>query len=98
MRRGIDNVETAAGIHGMMLRGRPDMPGMDTLYAWILPTTSLDARGGLLYDVVNKKGEVFERVQLPKNRVIAGFGRGGIVYVMVRNPEGLIIERTRIER
>ena len=98
LHRLVDSLAATPRPMGMMLRGRPDMPGMDTLYAWILPTTSLDARGGLLYDVVNKKGEVFERVQLPKNRVIAGFGRGGIVYVMVRNPEGLIIERTRIER
>ena len=31
---------------------------------WIPPTTTRDARGGLLYDVVNRKGEVIERVQL----------------------------------
>ena len=48
---------------------------------WILPTTSGAARGGLLYDVVNRKGEVFERVQLPSGCALAGFGANGGVYL-----------------
>ena len=53
---------------------------------WIPPTTSRDARGGLLYDVVNRKGEVIERVQLPPGRAIAAFVPGG--RVVLRAPEG----------
>ena len=34
-----------------------------------------------MYDVVNTSGELFERVQLPADRVVAGFGRGGVVYL-----------------
>ena len=72
---------------------KPDLDGN----LWILPTTSLQARGGLLYDVVNKKGEVFQRVQLPAECDVAGFGRGGIVYLSKLNgSNGFIIERTAI--
>jgi hypothetical protein len=72
---------------------QPDQDGN----LWILPTTSSQARDGLLYDVVNNKGELFERVQLPKDRAIAGFGRGGVVYLVVGDcTTGYVIERTRV--
>jgi hypothetical protein len=48
---------------------------------WILPSTSSLAKGGLLFDVVNRKGEVFERVQLPANRNLLGFGPDGVLYL-----------------
>jgi hypothetical protein len=64
---------------------------------WILPSTSAAAKGGLLYDVVNKKGELFERVQLPKDRVIGGFGRGGVVFLMWQDgTKGWLLERTSV--
>jgi hypothetical protein len=47
---------------------------------WILPATSTQIGPGLLYDVVNRKGELFQRVRLPANSVLIGFGKGGIVY------------------
>jgi hypothetical protein len=48
---------------------------------WIVPRTTLAARGGLLYDVVNRKGEIFERVQFPAGVALVGFGPGGVVYL-----------------
>lgn len=54
---------------------------------WILPTTSTNAANGLTYDVVNRKGEIVERVQLPKDRAIAGFGPHNVVY-LTRNEAG----------
>ena len=48
---------------------------------WTLPSTSSMAKGGLLFDVVNRKGEIFERVQLPPNRNLQGFGPNGVVYL-----------------
>jgi len=64
---------------------------------WILPTTSLQAKGGYLYDVVNRKGEIIERVQFPEGRALAGFGPRGTVYMLV--PSGYSwarIERARV--
>ena len=49
---------------------------------WIVPRTSASANGGVLYDVVNKDGEVKERVQFPKGYALAGFGPGDDVYVL----------------
>lgn len=65
---------------------------------WILPTTSAQAKNGeLIYDVVNNKGEMKERVRIPEGRAIAGFGRNGVVYLMHREGDsGWIIERTTI--
>ena len=65
---------------------------------WILPTTSLTARGGLLYDVVNPDGELVERVQLPADRDIAAFGRGGVLYLSHRTAQGTTIEKVKIVR
>ena len=48
---------------------------------WILPTTSSQAGKGLVYDVVNKKDGLFERVRLPADCVLAGFGKGGVIFV-----------------
>ena len=65
---------------------------------WILPTTSAQSKAGeLVYDVVNRNGEMVERVRLPLGRSIAGFGRGGIVYLMWRDATNVwYLERTRI--
>ena len=66
---------------------------------WILPTTSAGAKGGLLYDVVNAKGELAERVQLPANRDIAGFGKDGVLFLSHRADDGSIsIERVDVVR
>lgn len=65
---------------------------------WILPTTSAQSKAGeLVYDVVNNKGELVQRVRLPSGRSIAGFGREGVVYLMYRDPAtGWFLERTKI--
>jgi hypothetical protein len=49
---------------------------------WILPNTSSGARGGALYDVVNRKGEVVERVQFPGGCTLAGFSKERVVYTI----------------
>ncbi|MDQ6612107.1 MAG: hypothetical protein M3Y64_06715, partial [Gemmatimonadota bacterium] len=65
---------------------------------WILPTTSAQSKAGeLVYDVMNNKGELFQRVRLPIGRSIAGFGHSGVVYLMYRDgTAGWLLERTKI--
>ncbi len=65
---------------------------------WILPTTSSGAKGGLLYDVVSPKGELVERVQLPGERAIEGFGKGGVLFLSHRVDGNMVVERVRIVR
>jgi hypothetical protein len=65
---------------------------------WILPrTTTLSRKGELVYDVVNAKGELFERVRLPLGRAIAGFAKGGVVYLTFGDiVNGFSLERTKL--
>ncbi|MBC8088878.1 MAG: hypothetical protein H7Z40_16560 [Phycisphaerae bacterium] len=64
---------------------------------WILPRTSLGAKGGLLYDVINRKGELVERVQFPPGYVLAGFGEKGVVYIMKLEKNRGLLERTTVK-
>ena len=63
---------------------------------WIRTTAArAGAIGGAIYDVVNRKGELVDRVQVPAGRTIVGFGKGGVVYMMARDDKGAWIERTK---
>jgi hypothetical protein len=64
---------------------------------WILPNTSAQSKNGeLVYDVVNPAGD-FHRVRLPLGRSIAGFGKGGVVFLQVGDRvNGWTLERTRV--
>jgi hypothetical protein len=66
---------------------------------WILPTTSAQSQHGeLVYDVVNPKRGLFQRVRMPLGRSIAGFGKGGVVYLQSGDrTNGFYIERAKID-
>ncbi len=68
------------------------LPDLDA-HLWILPTTSVNSAGGFTYDVVNRNGEVFERVQLPKGHVLVGFGAHGVVYLTKSDGKATFLER-----
>lgn len=64
---------------------------------WILPATSAQSKAGeLVYDVVNNKGVLVERVRLPLGKSIAAFGAGGIVYLMSKDATGWHLERSKV--
>ena len=48
---------------------------------WVLPTATSLSQGGLLYDVIDEKRGLHERVQLPPEYALAGFGKGGVLYL-----------------
>jgi len=50
--------------------------------------------GGPVYDVINRKGAVVDRVQVPAGRQIVGFAKGGVVYMQARDDKAAWIERT----
>jgi hypothetical protein len=69
---------------------------------WIVPRTAVPtANGGLRYDVVNRNGEIVERVIVPKGRAIAAFEPGG--WAILTNTQGTgtnlwtTIERVKIK-
>jgi hypothetical protein len=53
-------------------------------HLWVRTIPTKGIAGGPVYDVINSKGELIERVQVPKDRTIIGFGAGGVVYLLVR--------------
>jgi hypothetical protein len=62
---------------------------------WI--RTSTVVKGEPVYDIVNRRGELVDRVQLPSFRTIAGFGPG-VVYMAVKDASGIVrVERARVK-
>ena len=61
---------------------------------WIRTSQNVDARP--VYNVINRKGELIDRVQLPANRTLIGFGPDGIVYLAVRDGTLVHLERARL--
>jgi hypothetical protein len=62
-------------------------------HLWILPTTSTNAANGFTYDVVDRNGVLVERVQLPKNQVLVGFGPHNVVYLTRAEGKSTYLER-----
>jgi len=60
---------------------------------WVRTSARSDA--GAIYDVINGKGELVDRVKLPFGRVISGFGPG-VVYMGVLDDVGARLEMARI--
>jgi hypothetical protein len=61
---------------------------------WI--RTSTIVRGQPVYDIVNRRGELVDRVQLPAYRTLAGFAPGA-VYMSVRDASGMVhLERAPV--
>jgi hypothetical protein len=61
---------------------------------WVRTSQNLDARP--VYDVISRKGELVDRVQLPANRILVGFGSGGIAYLAVRDGVTVHLEKARV--
>jgi hypothetical protein len=60
-------------------------------------TTAVRSTGvvGVIYDVINTKGELTERIQIPSGREIIGFGPGGVIYMRASDERGAWIERAK---
>jgi hypothetical protein len=61
---------------------------------WVRTTAPSDA--GVIYDVIDGKGVLVDRVKVPFGRVIAGFG-AGVVYMGVLDDKGARLEKARIK-
>ncbi|MGH7651575.1 MAG: hypothetical protein ACREMS_06995 [Gemmatimonadaceae bacterium] len=62
---------------------------------WIRTSQNVDGRP--VYNVINNKGQLVDRVQLPQNRTLIGFGSGGVVYLGVRDGATAHLEKARIK-
>jgi hypothetical protein len=64
---------------------------------WIRTVPMRPTPGGPIYDIVNRQGEMFDRIQLPQGFTLAGFGPGRIVYLTSRDAKGLHLARVRLK-
>ncbi|CAN5564349.1 hypothetical protein BH09GEM1_BH09GEM1_44580 [soil metagenome] len=68
---------------------RADMDGR----LWVRTIPTKPTPGGAIYDVIDEEGKLVDRVQVPAGTTIAGFGKGGIVYLGVRDASGIHVQR-----
>jgi hypothetical protein len=61
---------------------------------WVRTSAVRTGAAGSIYDVINRRGELVDRVQLPAGRQIVGFGKGGVVYMAAFDEHGSWLERT----
>ena len=71
---------------------RPDADGN----LWIRTVQPRPVPGGVIYDVVSRQGELVDRLQLPPGYQLVGFGRGKVVYLSMRDAEGVHLARVRL--
>ena len=63
---------------------------------WIRTIPTAAIAGGAVYDVINRQGQLVDRVQIPAGRTIAGFGADGAVYLSGRENNQAFVERARV--
>jgi hypothetical protein len=62
---------------------------------WIRTTAvRAGAIAGPIYDVINRQGQLVDRVQVPAGRTIVGFAKDGVIYMLARDESGNWLERT----
>lgn len=64
---------------------------------WVLTIPTRGIAGGPVYDVINNKGELVDRVQVPAGRTIVGFGAGGVVYLGARDGTTTRLEKAKVK-
>lgn len=63
---------------------------------WVRTIPTRQIPGGPVYDVINRRGELADRVQIPVNTTILGFGPDGDVYLLARDGQMQTLERARV--
>ncbi|MDQ2664549.1 MAG: hypothetical protein M3Z05_00905 [Gemmatimonadota bacterium] len=63
---------------------------------WVHINTPTPLPGGPIFDVINRKGELVDRIQIPQGFNLVGFGEGRIVYLSTRDASGVHLARVRL--
>ncbi len=64
---------------------------------WVRTIPTSAVAGGPVYDVINRKGELIDRVQIPSGRTIIGFGPNGAVYLVNRDGTTVTLEKATVK-
>ncbi len=60
---------------------------------WVRINTPTPLPGGPIFDIISRKGELVDRIQIPVGYNLVGFGAGRIVYLSVRDATGVHLAR-----
>jgi hypothetical protein len=71
---------------------RPDADG--NVWVRLIATKPMP---GPVYDIIDRTGSLVDRVVLPANTAIAGFGRGGVVYLAERDAAGVHLKKASVK-
>jgi hypothetical protein len=71
---------------------RPDADA----HLWVRTTTPGSAQGSVVYDVIDNRGQLSDRVDVPRGMSIVGFGRGGVVFLTKRDADGIHLVRATV--
>jgi hypothetical protein len=63
---------------------------------WVRTQPAKPMPGGPVYDLINKQGELSDRLQVPVGYTLVGFGKGKVVYLSMRDPKGIHLARVRL--
>jgi hypothetical protein len=63
---------------------------------WVRTQPAKPLPGGPVYDVINKQGELSDRLQVPVGYTLVGFGKGKVVYLQMRDAKGIHLARVRL--
>jgi len=63
---------------------------------WVRTIPTSAVAGGPVYDVINRKGALVDRVQIPANRTIVGFGPNGAVFLVNREGTTATLEKASV--
>ena len=63
---------------------------------WVRTIPTAAIAGGPVYDVINRKGELVERVQVPANHTIVGFGPNNSVFLLNRDGATATLEKAAV--
>jgi hypothetical protein len=64
---------------------------------WVRANPMRPMPGGQIFDVINRKGEMIDRIQIPMGFTLVGFGEGKVVYLSNRDAKGLHLSRVRLQ-
>lgn len=63
---------------------------------WIRTVPARRIPGGPVYDIVSREGKLVDRLQVPPGYQLAGFGRDRVVFLTMRDAEGIHLARVRL--
>jgi hypothetical protein len=63
----------------------------------LLERAPLGSKAPLVYDVIDRNGQIVDRVRMPANAAVLGFGPGGSVYLSI-TPQNMSLAASMVQR